>query len=219
MKLTFSLIALLSASLAATTSAYAQQALNGRWEGAAPIRMIVVNNGFSQSCLPALTRAVSRNNAVGAKFTLSYTSPGWTSYTHASAPNSYANSIVESGTVSVAGRLAEVGYVFKTTAPKATTSGVPYFTAADIIVNKDVLLYNSGTAGGQFHCPASGGTAVPTNKYDMEYTFTHELAHIAGLGHNSSAGCLMYTTQNFGAVTPAFCASESGMILNVYGRR
>jgi hypothetical protein len=199
--------------------AFAQQALKGRWEGAAPLRKIVANNSFAQSCLPALARATARLNAVGAKFTLTYSNPSWTTYSHASAPNGYANTIVEAGSVSVPGRIAEVGYGYKTVAPTATVSGIPYFTFADMIVNRDVLLYASGTAGGQCHCPASSGAAVPSQRYDMEYTFTHELSHVAGLGHNPTSGCLMYETQNLAAGTPAFCADESGMLLNVYGRR
>lgn len=199
--------------------AHAQQTLNGRWEGTAPIRKVVVNNSFSQSCLPSLSRAAARINGVGAKFTLSYTNPSWTSYTGSSAPNNYANTIIEAGTVSVPGRLAEVGYIMKTTAPTATSTGVPYFASADMRVNRDILLYSTGTAGGQFHCPSTAATTVPSEKYDMEYTFTHELFHVAGLGHTNNTGCLMYTSQPLGSATPVFCGDESGMLLNIYGRR
>lgn len=211
--------ALAMIAIAIPDAALATQDLRGRFEGTAPVRRVVVNNNFAQACLPALARAAARVNAVGSKFTISYTNPNWTTQTHASAPNSFPDTIVEPGAVSVVGRLAETGYVMKSTTPTATTGGVPYIAAADITVNRDVLLYNSGTAGGQFHCPTAAATAVPGNRYDMEYTFTHELTHVAGLLHNTTAGCLMYSTQNGGIATPAYCADESGMMINLYGRR
>jgi len=79
-------------------AANAQIGVLGVWEGTAPSRTIVVNNNYPQACLPSLSRAVGRFNAVGSKLTINYTNPSWTSYTIDSAPNAYSNTIVEAKT-------------------------------------------------------------------------------------------------------------------------
>jgi len=200
-------------------AAHAQIGVLGVWEGTAPSRTIVVNNNFPQACLPSLSRAVSRFNAVGSKLTINYTNPSWTSYTIAGAPNTYTNTIVEATTMSAPGRVAEVSQGPKTIAPTMRSDGVPYLAFADLKVNRDVIFYASGYSGGQFHCPATGGTPVRSGSYDMEYTFTHEVTHVVGVDHNPNPGTLMYREITGNAQTPAYASDESGLIIRLYGRR
>lgn len=211
-----------AATLAAAcfpAAAHAQIGVLGVWEGTAPSRTIVVNNNYPQACLPSLSRAVGRFNAVGSKLTINYTNPSWTSYTIDSAPNTYTNTIVEARAMSVPGRAAEVSHGPKTTAPTMRSDGVPYLAYADIAVNRDTIFYASGYSGGQFYCPATGGTAVRSGSYDMEYTFTHEVTHVAGVDHNPNPGTLMYKDIPGQTQTPAYASDESGLILRLYGRR
>jgi hypothetical protein len=200
-------------------AAQAQIGVLGVWEGTAPSRTIVVNNNFPQACLPSLSRAVGRFHAVESKLTINYTNPSWTSYTIDNAPNTYSYTIVEAKTMSVPGRVAEVGHGHKTTAPTMRSDGVPYLAYADLAVNRDVIYYASGYSGGQFHCPATGGTAVRSGSYDMEYTFTHEVTHVAGVDHNPNPGTLMYREITGNTPTPAYGSDESGLVLRLYGRR
>lgn len=148
MKNFYRVAAAATAAACLPATAQAQIGVLGVWEGTAPSRTLVVNNNYPQACLPALTRAVARFNAVGSKLTINYTNPSWTSYTIQGAPSTYANTIVEATTMSVPGRVAEVSQGPKTTSPTTRSDGVPYLGFADLKVNRDLIFYASGYSGG-----------------------------------------------------------------------
>jgi hypothetical protein len=222
------------------TNASAQITITAISEIKTKFPTLQVNNNFPQSCIPAIQRALGnisnaahsdgRRSTFRASMLSSYwTAYGWDSGTgRSTVPNNYQYSVVlakPGSAMSRPGRIAETSIAIVRNpdgTPKPFFDGYHFNGYQDMEFNADIFYYNTGQAGGGFHCPATRSTA-PSNLWNMENIAGHETAHWSGMLHNARTGSLMADTIT--QTDPAYKAlvapgdDEIVMLIRLYGLR
>lgn len=159
-------------------------------------------------CRPSIARAVSTWNANNPDFRYVYSTSNVSS-TGLETANDNDHQVDYSNSMAKAGAWAEVRY------RNNTTSGYP---DTDMYWNANRMFYTSasGSNVGDYYCPSSGGTAVPSNKADFESIALHELGHGFGLDHFDATNCSMYDYYDFGQNRRTLCLAEVTVAKNTY---
>lgn len=221
-------------------AAQAQIGITAIPENKADFPSVQINNNFSSTCVPAIQRALAHvSNAAtsdGRRSTFKvallpsyWTAYGWNSSTgRSTVPNNHQYSVIfakPGSAMKVAGRLAETGLLLVKNPdgqPKAFPDGFHFYNHGDMEFNQDVFYFNTGKAGGGFHCPATSSPA-PSDQWSMDNVAAHEAAHWSGMNHNPSYPTLMYrefsqTDVNFKTMIP-LNDEEVATMIRLYGQR
>lgn len=159
-------------------------------------------------CRPSIARATSTWNSNNPDFKYNYSTSN-VSATGLETSNNTDFQVDYSSTMDKPGAWAEVRYRNNTTAG---------YSDADMYFNANRMFWTtaSGSSVGDYYCPSSAGTAVPSTKADFESIALHEFGHGFGLDHFDDSNCSMYDYYDFGQNRRTLCSAEVTVAKNTY---